>query len=128
MDSDSPAAPGKRTPLINSGRMSAAPSTPVGAEMEESFCELNNLPSSSTLGARFDEASHDWGGDWELASNCTAGETGPGGQHNLVAPGVVGAEYRQMKGALPNGSPRGASTPQRDPYHGRCIDPKCAPT
>jgi hypothetical protein len=25
----------------------------------------------------------------------------------------------------PYHTPRGTSTPQRDPYHGRCADPKC---
>ena len=91
-----------------------------------SFCELDQLPADSALNesARLDESSHDWA-DWELASNATAGETGPGGHHNLVLPGVVGAEYRTMKEALADGAPpRGGSTPQRDPYHGRTTDPK----
>ena len=95
----------------------------------ESYVNLASspLPASSM--------SDDWARaselDWEMASNGTAGETGPGG-HNLVPPGVVGAEYRLMKEALekeaecdPYHTPRGTSTPQRDPYHGRCADPKC---
>lgn len=66
--------------------------------------------------------------DWDMASNATAGETGPGG-HNIVPSGVVGAEYRLMKEALAREtSPlRGMNTNNpSDPYHGRTMEPKCA--
>ena len=48
-------------------------------------------------------------------------------QHNLVPHGVIGAEYRSLK-ASANGAVGIASlpTPQRDPYHGRCVEPRCA--
>jgi len=64
--------------------------------------------------------------DWDMASNATAGETGPGG-HNIVPSGVVGAEYRLMKEALAREtSPlRGMNTNNpSDPYHGRTMEPK----
>ena len=63
-----------------------------------------------------------------MASNATAGETGPGG-HNIVPSGVVGAEYRLMKEALAREtSPlRGMNANlTRDPYHGCTMEPKCA--
>ncbi|EOD40231.1 hypothetical protein EMIHUDRAFT_460370 [Emiliania huxleyi CCMP1516] len=46
-------------------------------------------------------------------------------QHNLVPHGVIGAEYRSLK-ASANGAVGIASlpTPQRDPYHGRCVEPR----
>lgn len=66
--------------------------------------------------------------DWDLASQATAGETGIGGGHNLVPPGTIGEEFRSLKDALGGGasSPMGGCTPQRDPYHGRTMEPKCA--
>ena len=83
-----------------------------------SYFELNELHS---------DLPNNWApgaDDWDLASTATAGETGPGGGHNFVAPGELGAEYRSMKQALGAETSRG--TPQRDPYHGRTTDPKCA--
>ena len=95
-----------------------------GLDGSVSFCDLSDEALEGSLGA-----SHTWArnDEWDLASNGTAGDTGPS-NHNLVPPGVVGAEYRMMKEALETTAPRGGGTPQRDPYHGRCIDPKCAPT
>ena len=92
------------------------------ASSGESIDESNYEILQGDSGAMWDEPDH----DWDLASNATASETGPG--PDCVVPyGVIGAEYRTMKGALSQeaGMPRGA-TPHRDPYHGRITDPKCA--
>ena len=100
------------------------PSTPLrgssSLHTDESFV-WNDLSDAS-----LDDSHHEWAQEWDMASNATGGETGPGG-HNLVPPGVVGAEYRMMKEALEAPAARGG-TPQRDPYHGRITDPKCAPS
>ena len=87
--------------------------------LSASWAELGELDDSALDGPGR------WAQEWDLASNGTAGETGPGGMHNLVGPGEIGAEYRTMKEALQT-SPSPGCTPQRDPYHGRTTDPKCA--
>ena len=88
---------------------------------DDSFDELSEFPLHAGT-------SHHWVHDGEphspMPSDATAGETGPGGGLNLVASGVVGAEYRMMKDAIESPGPRGSATPQSDPYHGRSTDPK----
>ena len=88
---------------------------------EESYCELSATPDA--LGQTWMENECD--GDWDLASNCTAGETGPGG-HNIVPHGSIGAEFRTMKAGLAHetSASRNTGTPQRDPYHGRTVEPR----
>ena len=65
--------------------------------------------------------------EWDVASTCTNGETGIGGTHNMVPSGMIGEEYKMMKEAMDNEKcTTTAGTPQRDPYHGRTTEPKCA--
>jgi len=58
------------------------------------------------------------GGTWEDldGSEVTRG----GQQHNLVEPGAIGAEFQ----ALQKGSLKALPKPEKDPYHGRSLEPK----
>lgn len=112
-----------RTRVAAGRTESGATLSKVMAMSDEPYCDVSS--SASGLLRDWDDDAH---ADWDVASNfstCTAGETGPGG-HNVVPPGTIGAEYRMMKEALASGSAAARGTPQRDPYHGRTIEPKCA--
>ena len=88
-----------------------------------SYCDLQHGVDQSWLDASNEQRET----EWDLASTGTAGgETGPGGGHNLVPHGAIGAEFRTMKAALAHDEPmplRGG-TPQSDPYHGRTVEPR----
>lgn len=95
--------------------------------LNESFCEMG---TSSVLDPAADSWEQDYSDDWESAPN---GETLPDGEgststtalhpDDLVADGVIGAEYRSMKLLKMEAA---SATPPRDPYHGRSSEPKLA--
>lgn len=92
--------------------------------LNESFCEMGGC---SVLDPT-DSWEQDYSDDWESAPNGETLQDGEGSTSttaphpdDLVADGVIGAEYRSMKLAKMEAA---SATAPRDPYHGRSSEPR----
>ena len=91
--------------------------------LNESFCAM------STSGLGPDDSWEHYSDGWESTPNGETLQDSEGGSTSTTAPhpddivadGVIGAEYRSMKMAKMEAA---SATPPRDPYHGRSSEPK----